>query len=258
MSGLKDYGIKHLSPSAINQYATDPAHYVLQRLFNAKSDASAAMFRGIASETGIVHGLYHPKARIQECVDLALKEYDEKLSFSNDPKYESERANIPGFIKYGLLELRQYGVPTSAQERVEIKLPDVPVPVIGFTDLVYEEHGIVIDIKTSLRMPSAISDEHARQGAVYSHAKGNHAMRFAYCKPKPSKGEARACNVYEMTAEHIAQSLSEVREIALRMDRFLSLSKDKEELAALLVPHFKGYLWSNPQIREAGRTLYGF
>ena len=258
MSGFKAHGVQSLSASQINTYIGDPAYWVLQKLFKTRSEPNAAMVRGISAESGIVHGLFNLDASLEDCVALALREYDEKLALSNDPKYDSERAGIPGLIEYALQELRQYGVPSNAQERITVKLPDVTVPFFGYTDIEYADHGIIVDIKTTLRMPSSISEYHARQGAIYAHAKSNYAMRFAYVKPKPSKGQDRACNVYEMTSDDIATYLAQVREVALRMDRFLSISNDKHELAALLVPDYSGYQWSNPSIREQGRELYGF
>ena len=258
MSGLRHWGLDWLSPSQLTTYRTGPAYWFLQKGCGVRSEPNAAMVRGNAAESGICHGLFNPEATVEDCQALAIKEYDEKLRFSNDPKFESERNNLPGLVEYGLKELRQYGIPSSAQENIKISLPDVPVPIIGRTDLVYDDHGLVIDIKTTLRMPSKISDNHALQGAIYAHAKSNYSMRFAYVKPKPSKGEDRACNVYEMSADEVRERLNEAREIALRMDRFLSLSKDKDELAALLVPDYSGYQWGNENIREEGRKLFGW
>ena len=80
-----------------------------------------------------------------------------------DDKRESERANIAGYVEHGLGELRQYGIPTGYQQRVEIQLEDVPVPIIGFIDWRYDQHGMVVDLKTSERLPSAISLAHSRQ-----------------------------------------------------------------------------------------------
>jgi hypothetical protein len=258
VSGFDDHGVRSLSASQINTYIASPAYWVLQKLFGARSEPNAAMVRGISAESGVVHGLFHQDASLDDCIAVALREFDEKLSMSNDPKFDLERNGIPGLIEHALAELKPYGVPSNAQERIEVKLPDVPVPFIGFTDVEYADHGIIVDLKTTLRMPSAISEYHARQGAIYAFAKSNYAMRFAYVKPKPSKGDTRACNVYEMTPDDVRMRLAEVVNVATRMERFLSLSKDKNELAALLVPDFTGFQWSNENTREQGRKLFGW
>jgi hypothetical protein len=52
-------------------------------------------------------------------------------------------------------------------------------------------------------------------------------------------------------------ALAELREIALRMERFLRLSADKHELAALLVPRYGDFRWS-PSMRARVVELFGF
>jgi hypothetical protein len=41
-----------------------------------------------------------------------------------DDRRDSERANLPGYVTHALAELRGYGVPSTAQGRVEIWLDD--------------------------------------------------------------------------------------------------------------------------------------
>ena len=74
-----------------------------------------------------------------------------------DDRRDGERALIPGYVEHGLGELRQYGIPSAYQDRVELRLDDVPVPVIGFIDWRFDNHGLIVDLKTSERLPSAIS-----------------------------------------------------------------------------------------------------
>ena len=256
MSGLRQHGVNWLSASSINTYIASPAYWVYQKLYNNKSGPSAAMVRGNATEAGVEFGLYNPDAPVEECIAKALAYYDEQLAMSNDPKFDAERKNIRGFVEYALAELRQYGVPTNSQQKIEVNLEGVSVPFIGFTDFEFHDHGIVVDLKSTLRMPSSISHAHGRQGALYATARGNFAMRFAYVKPRPSKGEDRACNVFEMSAADVRQRLHEVTEVARRIDRFLAISNDRDEIAGLLVPDFSSFYW-NDEAEERGRTLFG-
>ena len=149
-------------------------------------------------------------------------------------------------------------LPSAAQGRVEIWLDDVPVPVEGYTDWVFDDHGLIVDLKTTERLPSAISDAHGRQGAVYAKAHGNYGMRFAYVKPAAGKKDGRAIVVYEMSADDVRRHLTALHQIALRLGRFLSLSSDPHELAGLLVPDFEHFWWNHPIARSHGRNLYGF
>ena len=106
--------------------------------------------------------------------------------------------SIGGYVVSALSELRQYGIPTGYQERVEIRLEDVPVPLIGYPDWTFDDHGLLVDLKTTERLPSSISDAHGRQGAVYARARGNYGMRFAYASRRPPRRVAAAVVVYEL------------------------------------------------------------
>jgi len=48
----------------------------------------------------------------------------------------------------------------------------------GFVDWRFSAHGLIVDLKTTERLPSAIGASHGRQGAVYA-THGNFGMRFA-------------------------------------------------------------------------------
>ena len=175
-----------------------------------------------------------------------------------DERRDSERAAIPGYVACGLAELRQYGIPSAYQDRVELRLDDVPVPVIGFIDWRFDDHGLIVDLKTSERLPSAISLAHARQGAIYARAHGNYGMRFAYVKPSAGKKDGRAVVVYELDRAEIDRQLVALREIALRLERFLALSADPCELCGLIVPDYERFHWTNPITRARGAEIYGF
>jgi hypothetical protein len=51
------------------------------------------------------------------------------------------------------------------------------VPLKGCLDWRFDEHGLIVYLRTPERLPSAISDTHGRQGAVYAKAHGNYGMR---------------------------------------------------------------------------------
>jgi hypothetical protein len=175
-----------------------------------------------------------------------------------DERRESERNKLAGYVEHGLRELRQYGVPSAYQEKVSLALDDVAVPVIGYIDWRFDQHGIVLDLKTSERLPSSISNSHGRQGALYARAYGNYGMRFAYVKPVAGKKDGRAVAVYEMTAQDITRHLDALRQIAIRLGRFLALSSDAGELAGLLVPNYDSFYWNNATTRANGIAVYGF
>ncbi|MFM7777635.1 MAG: hypothetical protein ACKPB8_02545, partial [Alphaproteobacteria bacterium] len=77
----------------------------------------------------------------------------------------------------------------------------------------------------------------------------NRQMRFCYATPKKVAVYALA----DVTAQ-----LAILRAIAIRLERFLRLSGDAHELAALLCPDFETFWWSTPEARALGKEVYGF
>jgi hypothetical protein len=257
-TGLARHGIEHLSASSLNLWATEPAVWLMERLLGYRSLPSALMARGRSVEDGVHAGLIDPALPVGSCIERALATYDREMTLNPDERRDSERALIPGYVDHGLGELRQYGVPSAYQDRVEIGLPDVPAPVIGFIDWRFDDHGLIVDLKTSERLPSAISLSHARQGAIYARAHGNYGMRFAYVKPTAGKKDGRAVVVYELERAEIDRQIAALREIALRLERFLSLSADAHELCGLIVPDYERFHWTNPITRARGAEVFGF
>jgi hypothetical protein len=253
--GFAMHGISHLSASQINTFCAAPALWVMERLCGVRAGGGVgiAAHRGTAAEAGIELGLFDQSAPVEQCIDHALSRFDSLTAFKPGEYRDKERACIPGMVTVGLSELRQYGVPTKPedgrQHKIEIRLDGVSVPFLGFLDFLYDSHGIIVDLKTSGRMPSTISEAHARQGALYAKAHGNYEVRFAYTTPKK-------IGVYRL--EDVADHLKAVVQIAQRMERLLRLSKDPHEIAGVLVPCYDSFYWNDPAVRQAGRELYGF
>ena len=244
--GLALHGIPHLSPSSINAYVAQPAAWVMERLLQRRAPVGSAAHRGTAAEAGIVMGLLDPAAAIPDCVAHAMSAFDQLAALSSDPTVAKERDGIPGMVATAIPELRQYGIPQT-QLRVERQIPGMPLPLLGYLDLHWPEHGLTLDIKTTHRIPSKISTNHARQVGLYVHGT-NHQARVAYCSPK-------RIAVYALV--DAVRPVEEAVTIAQRMDRFLAISPDPKVLAALLVPDADHYFYANPIAAAHRREVYG-
>jgi hypothetical protein len=256
MSAFETYEIAHLSASSINAYLTNQSLWVLERVLGKWSPPGPMAFRGSAVEDGVTYGLKNLDAPIADCAALALSKFDEKAGLKIDDKAVSERAKIPGYVESALAELRPYGTPTHFQDRVELYIDGLELPIIGLTDYRYDQHGLIVDLKTTARLPSKVPDPHIRQGAIYARAMGNYGMRFCYSKAAPGR-DGISSRVYELDEPMIANAITEIREIAIRMERFLSLSDDPMELAALVVPDYGHFYW-NEKNRIEARSVFGF
>ena len=258
MNAFERHGVEHLSASSLNLWAAQPALWIMERLLGRRTPPGLIAARGKAVEHGVHLGLSNPRLSLDECIEGAEREFVRQTALSTDPRREEERKKLAGWVRGALAELRQYGVPDAYQHRVEVRLDDVPVPVVGFIDWRFSDHGLIVDLKTTERFPSQIGDAHGRQGAVYASAHGNFGMRFAYAKPVPGKTDKRQVIVYEMSGDDVRRHLAALRAIALSLGRFLAISNDARELAGLIVPDFDSFWWSEPAARAAGREVFGF
>ncbi len=253
MSGaFERHGLDHLSASSINLFVAQPSMWAMQKLMGRKSTVGPAAHRGTSIEAGVEMGLFEPDAPVEACQELAIARFNQLTALSGHPGVDKERAAIGPAVAIGLAELRQYGVPAAAdgnrQHRIEVQLPGVPVPFIGWLDFWFPEHGIIVDLKTQLRLSSKISDPHSRQGAIYHAAHGNAEIRFAYVTPQK-------VGVYKL--EDPRSHLARVVSIAQSIERFLSLSDDGAALTRSLSPDFDSFYWNDPGARAAAEEIWG-
>ena len=249
-SACERHGIDHLSASTLATFQNAPGMFILQKLMGKRQPVGCAAHRGNAAEAGIVAGLNDPGMADEDCIELALTDFDKRTALSMDPKRDAERKNIVGMVKQGLAELRPYGKPSHYQQEVTWTHPDIPVPMRGFIDLRWEELGILTDIKTTMRVPSEISEGHARQVATYGYAlSDNLDLRVTYISDKKSVS-------YQL--ENARQHVDAMVKIAQTLERFLSLSDDPHELAGLIAPSFDNFYWNDPAARQAGFEVWGY
>lgn len=249
-SASERHGLKHYSVSSCNVFQGDTAFFVMEKLMGIRSPVGCAAHRGTAAEHGISLGLMKPDASLDECKAAALLEFDRLSGLSTDPNREKEREAVPGIVEQGLAELRPYGVPSHTQHKIEWKHPDLPLPFIGFIDFYFEQSGVVVDLKTQLRLSSEIAVNHAKQVSLYCAAlSDNLDGRITYCTPKKA-----ATYRVENMREHLAALVK----IAQTLERFLSLSDDPKVLASYVAPNYDLYYWNDNRARQAGFEIWGF
>lgn len=243
------HGIAHLSPSSCNTFTASPAAFVLQKCLKKNNPVGPAAHRGTAVEDGIAHGLLNPGASLAECTKVALDKFNTLCSFMSGDKVEKERNGVPSMVEMGLLELKPYGIPSSTQGAISHNFEGLAVPMIGYYDFEWEQHGKLTDLKTSHALTSKIKQNHARQVALYRAARGdNLEAMVTYITPKK-----RATYALENAREHVEA----LGKIGLTIQRFLSLSTDPLELASFVVPDVESFYFDDPMTRQAVFEIWG-
>ena len=248
MNGFDKHGIKHLSASSINLWTNAPDVWVAQYLFGRRGPMSAAAMRGICTEDAVVAVLQGKNA--DGALDQALEKFDQTFPIG-DEKTTKERAMIQPCMELAVQELEQYGepeFPEEGQEKISItaKTDDYEIPVIGYLDLVFPQHGVVIDLKTTGRCPSVMSAEHQLQRAIYQKAKGNQIVKFLYVTPKKT-------NMLEDGDP--SEILRRTKTQITRMERFLR-SGNARDVASVIPVNPNTFYWNGAE--EIRQELYGF
>ncbi len=252
MTSFETHSIGHLSASSLNTWMAAPSLWLMEKLLGKRGGMGCAAHRGTASEAGISAGLFDPIMPHEDCVAVALPIYDRLTALSGDPKREAERAVIPGVVKQGLA-LREHGLPIRPnqgdQHKIEIRLEGVSVPIIGYLDWLYADE--VIDLKTTLRVPSAMSEPHLRQASIYKTAHMDKRVRFFYASDKKSEKHTLTREDYDVAIRQLTQA-------GQRLERFLSVSKDAMELASIIPHSSESFYFSDATTRANAVEVFGY
>ena len=245
MDGFQKHGIDHLSASSINLWANAPDVWVMQYLFGKRTPMGPAPWRGICVEDAVVDTLLGGSE--QNAIKAALDKFDKRFLIG-DEATTKERDMIEPMVQIAVEELMEFGKPEfpegeNKQEKISItaKGNGWSIPVIGYLDLVFPQHGTVIDLKTTGRIPSKMSAEHQIQRAIYAAAKGNMAVKFLYVSGKKSA---------MLEDGDVAETLATAKKQIARLESFLQHC-DKET-ALKIVPHNPGsFYWRGAEdLRE--------
>ena len=248
-SASERHGLKHYSASTCNLFQADPALFVMEKLMGIRGQVGCAAHRGSSVERGIEMGLLNPEASLEDCQAVATREFDRLAALSTDPNRDKEREAVPGIVEQGLIELRPYGKPSHTQHKIEWKHPDLPLPFVGFIDFMWEEHGIIVDLKSQLRLSSEIANNHARQVALYCGATGDNIDgRVAYVTPKKAA-------TYRV--ENMRQHVEALVRIAQTIERFLSVAPTADELAKLVIPNVDSFYYADRNTRQKAFEVWG-
>ena len=253
MNAFERHGITHLSASSVNLFIAQPALWCASYLMKRRTPVGPAAHRGTAIEAGVEAGLFDPEMPVEECQLIGREKYHKLVFLNSDPRVEKERAVVEPSIAVALEELRQYGLPEKPdagerQRKLVLDIEGVGVPVWGYLDFYWPEHGIIADLKTTARIPSQISDAHARQGSLYLLHGSNLQMRFAYVSAKKI-----AVYTLENAADHMASFVRTAKAI----ENLLSLSDDSEALTRCFEPDLSSFYWSDAPARQIALEIWG-
>ena len=233
------HNINYLSPSSINTFIGDKPLWIMRYLFGVRSSSGAGAVRGIAEEYALAEkyekGFFDFKALDTKFITLCC----ESGVDLNDGKTLKEKDALKGFGTV-LDENFNYENLETYQEKVEVKVEDLPVPIMGYVDFLFKDK--IVDLKTTNRMPSNPTEAQKRQMAMYSMAYPKKSVDLFFASSKKHK---------VFTLSNLTKYKKQLKNVAFTIQRFLSISDDKHELASFEYPNFDKWEWSDDMKKEA-------
>jgi hypothetical protein len=216
---------KH-SFSSVSKFRKNPSEWLCHYALGLKSPSSPAMTRGSLAEFGTY---YKIKKGMQQKDDKGFAKLIEhrfkKLKYLNAEKEIVNAIEIAKKFEEILYE-RQLRDIVSYQKQLVQKIDGLKYPVRLFTDFEYD--NIIVDTKSTLRLPTAPKVDHIRQQALYStlHKK---KIALLYATPKKSLW-------YELSDDDVKVGYEETINDFKSLENYIIMCKNNLEEAIKITP----------------------
>jgi len=236
-----DHGIGHLSYSFINSWVQSPWQ-AIGKLAGLEGSVGPAAYRGIAAESGLEVAI--KTGDLSQGIMAAEFEFDQRNL--GDPKGEKERGKLASYVENAFGIYEHFGQYEAYQKKIVFQHEDLPIPFVGYIDFLYPD--MIRDTKTVARNVYSTnpSTSHCRQLAIYAFAYPDRDLWVDYVTPKETISH-RVVNVEDHQRS--------VMKIIRGLEKFLSISTDTQELAAILTPDTDDWRF-NDGIREQCDTIW--
>ena len=212
-------------------------------MFDAKSQGGAGAMRGIAEEF-VLSNIYEKGFFDFDLLDFKFMSLCAESNIDlGDVKTIKEKKVLKD---YGNIIDKNFDYESleDYQEKVEVEVEDLPVPIMGYIDFRFK--GKIVDLKTSTRMPTRHTEAQKRQMALYSMAYPDKGIDLFFVSPKGHK-------VYKL--DKLTTYKKQLKKVAFSIQKFLSISNDKHELASLVYPNFDSWMW-NGKIKDEAEKIW--
>jgi len=230
------HGIDHLSPSSLRLWREAPAVWIGKYLLRAPDESGPGAWRGQAVEAGVDRLLY-------ECDDTVATnamraKWNELAQGLIDPDVEKEQDALDAFLDQAKRAFAGMPVPLQRQAKVELQLPGISVPLLGYADWRWADKGT--DLKTTWRVPSTPDPAHVEQVACYSMF---HGVPYSLTYVSNRKWIR-----YEIIHEVATDAWDRVIETAHAVRSFLAHVDGAHDALSMFAPDYTSFYFRPPMI----------
>jgi hypothetical protein len=242
------HGIDHLSPSSLRLWRDAPAVWIGKYLLKATDEVGPGAWRGLAIETGVDRLLFGNEGDAASHAMYAR--WDELAQGVIDADAEKEFDALPDFLLQARVAFDGLAIPLQRQAKMTLTLPGISVPLIGFADWIWPDHGT--DLKTTWRMPNGGQPDpnHVDQVACYSMF---HGVPFSLTYVTPKKWTR-----YDVTPLMADEAYDRVIETASAVRSFLAHVSDGYDALTMFAPDYTSFYFRPPMaeaVRAAKRVV---
>ena len=224
---------KH-SFSSGTKFSKSPCEWLCNYGLKLRSSGSPAMTRGLLSEFG---AYYKIKRGMQQKDDKAfskvIKHKFKKFKYLDAEKEIDNAIEIAKQFEKVLYE-RQLRDIVGYQSEMVKKLDGLKYPVRAFTD--FEFANIIVDAKSTLRMPSYPKPDHLRQQALYSKLYGKPTALLYATPPKKKDSKAKSTMYYELNESDIENGYKEIFNHFKSLENYIIKCDNNLEEAIKITP----------------------
>jgi len=234
---------KH-SFSSASKFVKNPSEWICHYGLGLRSPSSPAMTRGNLSEFGTY---YKVKRGMQQKDDKAFSKLIEhrfkKLKYLDADKEIINAIEIAKQFEKVLYERQLRDIKSYQREEIK-KVEDLKYPVRMFTD--FEFDNIIIDAKSTLRMPYAPKIDHLRQQGLYATLYDK-PTALLYATPKKTM-------YYKLTEDDIKQGYNECLNHFKSLENYIIRCNNSLEEAIKITPLYTDpnpFAWDHNIKQEA-------
>jgi len=212
--------------SSINKFKHNPSEWLVHYGLGLRSSSSPAMVRGNLAEFGAYYKIKRGMAqKNDEHFEKLITHKFNKNHFFEPYKEISNAIEIAKKFEDKLYERQLRDIISYQKEKVA-SIQGIKYPVRLFTDFEYD--NLIVDLKSTLRLPTKPKIDHLRQQALYSvlHDK---PIALLYASPKKTLW-------YDLTKQDVKKGYKELSRDFKSLENYIDMCNNNIEDAIKITP----------------------